>query len=79
MTIANEHGARRSASEAESELQHLEHAVRVAHAQGFVVVPMGIDYWADRLERFMLQFNLVSHQLERIKALRELLGQSARQ
>jgi hypothetical protein len=77
MTIAKERGARRCASIAEGELQHLERAVRIAHAQGFVVIPMKSDYWRDRLERFSDQFDLVSHQRQRVETLMEMLLNSA--
>jgi hypothetical protein len=77
MTIAKECGARRCASTAEGELQHLERAVRIARAQGFVVIPMKSDYWRDRLERFTNQFDLVLHQRQRVEALIDMLVKSA--
>jgi hypothetical protein len=76
MTRAKECGGRRCASTAEGELQHLELAVRIAHSQGFVVIPMKSAYWRDRLERFIGQFDLVSHQRQRAEALIDILVKS---
>jgi hypothetical protein len=74
MTVASRSGARQCASMAERELQHLERAVRVAHAQGFVVVSMGIDYWRFRLAELMGQFDLTPNQSERVEMLAIMLS-----
>jgi hypothetical protein len=74
MTVASRSGARQCAAMAERELQHLERAVRVAHAQGFVVVSMGIDYWRFRLTELMRKFDLTPNQSERVEMLALMLG-----
>ncbi len=53
---------------AEREL-HLERAVRVAHAQGFVVAVVGGDYWRFRLTELTRNFDLTPIQSDRVDAL----------
>jgi hypothetical protein len=72
-TVANKSGARQCASMAEGELQHLERAVRVARAQGFVVATMGNDYWRYRLIELTRNFDLTPIQSERVEALAIML------
>jgi|HubBroStandDraft_5_1064220.scaffolds.fasta_scaffold356189_2 hypothetical protein len=73
VTVANRTGARQCASMAERELQHLERAVRVAHAQGFVVATMGGNYWRLRLIELTRNFDLTPIQSERVEALAIIL------
>jgi len=60
---------------AEKELEHLERAIRVAHAQGFVVVSMGSDYWRLRLAELIRKFDLTPNQSDRVEALAATLGE----
>jgi acetolactate synthase regulatory subunit len=75
MTVATKSAARQCAFMAEKELEHLERAIRVAHAQGFVVVSMGSDYWRFRLAELTTKFDLTPNQSERVYVLAAMLGE----